>query len=153
MEFIENPEEEVLKTLSIKKLKEIAEILKIEVTETTPSRTVLTQQIKDVLIASGKMKVESSAEGYQVEGQMSEQFRFQLEMKRLEIEERRLEIESQERDKKSQRESQERIELAKIGATKKESHNDVEMARWKKLVPTYIDKESEIANFFCNLYE
>ena len=172
MEFIENPEEEVLKTLSIKKLKEIAEILKIEVTETTPSRTVLTQQIKDVLIASGKLKVESSAEGYQVEGQtsksMSEQFRFQLEMKRMEmemeqkrfdreIEEKRLEmedkksqreIESQERDKQSQRESQERIELAKIGATKKESHNDVEMARWKKLVPTYIDKESEIANFF-----
>ena len=155
MEFIKDPQVEELQTMSMKKLKEIASLLEIEVTEVTPSKNTLVEQITQSLVAQGKISVSETKMAEESEEEecknslaemhtkMSPEMLFQLEIKRMELA------------------SQERIELAKIKAANGEAKDEaaftrggvppvkeIDLLKFKKLVPIWVEDPSEIENFF-----
>ena len=161
MEFIKDPQIEELQTMSMKKLKEIASLLEIEVTDVTPSRNTLVEQITQSLIEQGKISVSEMAEESEEEEEcknslaemhtkMSPEMLFQLEMKRIEQQERLAELETERKrmDLELAKMNTAKIEVKGEGRVEIPHVKEVDLLKFKKLEPIWIEDPSEIDNFF-----
>lgn len=165
---------EQLTSMSLTQLKEMANSLGIDITEVTPVRSKLIQDIKDCLKRHGRMLEENTMNNeesvvlnvsetlktdinnheFKMNGnELSADMKFQLEMKKLEIqvqlEGKRIEVQLKEKELEKERiASNERIELAKSRSSTHtiQETNNVELYKFKKHVPSM--ENIEIDEFF-----
>ena len=172
MEASTNFTSDQLNKMTLTQLKDIAQTLDIQITETTPERNKLIKEITDCLKRQGTLMeeyesiVHTASEDESIESNLSEsqktnhtvtvressihnglseELRFKLELKKMEME---LEIEKERIEIEKERiASQERIEIARARSTNHvHSEIELELYKYRKYIPEF--DSNHIEEFF-----
>ena len=154
---MENLDMNTVKEMSLSALRELVQSLHIEIDEHKPSRSCLIRKIEAHINSNNQDhvgdQVEDDLANDEEMGDLGEQLKFKLAMRKMEIdqENRRMEIQIDQENRRMEIESKERIELARIAGGNNNHNNRREdstsdLVRFKQLMPIF-DEES-VDDFF-----